>query len=78
MVFRQIPQILPNIPVEQQVHIVNWSIINQPLQLAALKHIPGDFGFHQSAVNGDHAAVSVFDLHSGSIDIELTRNNLTH
>ena len=76
MILRYIAQILLNIPVEQQVHIVNWRIINQPSQFTALIHIPGNLGFHQSAVNGDHAAVYKSDFDTGSVDIERTGNYL--
>ena len=76
MVFRHIFQIPPNIPVEQQVYIVHRRIINQPLQLATLIHIPCNLVFNQGAVNGNHAAVYKPDLDTGSVDIELTGNNL--
>ena len=51
MILCSIFQIIPCIPVEQQVYIVNWSIIHQLFQFAALVHIPGNLRFHQSAVN---------------------------
>ena len=75
MVFRHIPEILTNIPVEQQVHIVNRRIVHQPFQFAALVHILCNLGFHQSAVNGNHVSVSEFDLNTGGIDIEITGNS---
>ena len=61
--------------MEQQVYIVNWRIIHQPLQLAAFVHIPSNLGFYQGAVNGGHAAVHKSDFDAGSIDIERTRNH---
>ena len=62
--------------MEQQVYIVHRRIVHQPLQLAALVHIPCNLRFYQSAVNGDHAAVYKPDFDTGSVDIELTGNNL--
>ena len=53
MILRYSSQILTKIPVQQQVYIVHRRIINQPLQLAALVHIPCNLRFYQSAVNGD-------------------------
>ena len=38
-ILRHIPQILPNIPMEEQIHIVNGRIVHQPLQLDALIYI---------------------------------------
>ena len=75
MILRYSFQILPKIPVQQQVYIVHRRIINQPLQLAALIHIPCNLGFYQGAVNGDHASIGVFDLNAGGVDIERTGNN---
>ena len=76
MVLRYISQILPDISVEEQIHIVNGRIVHQPLQFTAFVHIPCNLGFYQGAVNGNHASVSEFDLHTGGVDIELARNNL--
>ena len=76
MVLRHVPQIFPDVSMEQQVYIVHRRIINQPLQLATLIHIPCNLGFNQGAVNGNHAAVYKPDLDTGSVDIELTGNNL--
>ena len=70
-ILRHIPQILPDISVEQQVYIVNWRIVHQPFQLAALEHIPRNLGFHQGAVNGDHASIGVFDLNAGGTSTAL-------
>ena len=39
MVLRYISQILPDISVEEQIHIVNGRIVHQPLQLDALIYI---------------------------------------
>ena len=39
MIIRRISQILPNVPVEQQVHIVHRGIIHQPIQFAGRVHI---------------------------------------
>ena len=72
MILRYSSQILPKIPVQQQVYIVHRRIINQPLQLAALVHIPCNLRFYQSAVNGDHADVYKPDFDTGSVDIERT------
>ena len=74
MVLRYISQILPDISVEEQIHIVNGRIVHQPLQLAALVHIPCNLGFYQGAVNGNHASIGVFDLNAGGTDIERTLN----
>ena len=72
MIRRHISQISLNIPVEQQVHVVNWRIILQPFQIATPVHIPGNLCFHQGIVDGNHSAVSEFGLDTGSVDIELT------
>ena len=78
MIVRRISQILPDVPVEQQVHIVHRSVVNQPIQFACLIHIPCDLVFDSGAVDGDHAAIGIFDLDTSSVDIELTGNNLIH
>jgi hypothetical protein len=62
--------------VEQQVHIVNRRIVHQPLQLDALVHILCNLGFYQSAVNGNHASIGVFDLNAGGVDIERIGNHI--
>lgn len=64
--------------MEQQINIVNWRMIHQPLQFTAFVYIPCNLGFHQSAVNGDHAAVYKPDLDTGGVDIERTGNNLLY
>ena len=76
MVLRHIPQILLDIPVEEQIHIVNGRIVHQPFQFTALVYIPCNLGFYQGAVNGNHASVSEFDLHTGGVDIEHTGNHI--
>ena len=72
IIFRHISQILPNIPMEQQINIVNWRIIHQPLQFTAFVYIPCNLGIHQSAIDGDHTSIGVFNLNAGGIDIERT------
>ena len=74
-ILRHIPQILPDISVEQQVHIVNWRIVHQSLQFTAFVHIPCNPGFYQGAVNRNHASVIEFDLYTGGVDIKRTRNH---
>ena len=78
MIFRHIPQILPHIPMQQQIYIVHWSIIDQPIQFAGFVHIPGDLAFDSDTVNRDYATIGIFDLDTGGVDIELTRDNLIH
>ena len=55
MIVRRVSQILPNVPVEQQVHIVYWGVIDQPIQFAGFVHIPGDLAFDSDTVNRDYA-----------------------
>ena len=43
------------------------SVCHQPLQFTAFVHIPCNLGFYQGAVNGNHASVSEFDLHTGGV-----------
>ena len=64
--------------MEQQVHIVHRGVIHQPIQFTGFLHIPGNFVFDSGAIDGDHAAVGIFDLDTGDVDMELARNNLIH
>ena len=58
--------------MEQQVHIVNWRIIHQPIQFAGFVHISGNFIFNSGTVDRDHAAIGIFDFDTVGVDIELT------
>ena len=78
MMIRCVSQILPDISMEQKVHIVHRGVIDQPIQFTGFVHIPGNLIFYPGAVDGDHAAICIFDLDTGGVDIELTRNNLTY
>ena len=78
MIIRRISQILSNIPVEQQIHIIYRSVIDQSIQFAGFVHIPDDLVFDSGAVDGDHAAVCIFDLDTGCVDIEFIRDLSFH
>ena len=74
-ILRHIFEIFPDVTVEQQIHIVHRSIVYQPVPLACFVHIPGNLIFNLRTVDRDHAAVCILDLHTGSVDIELSGNN---
>ena len=57
--------------MEQQINIVNWRIIHQPLQFTAFVYIPCNLSFYQCAVNGDHASIGVFDLNAANNHISM-------
>ena len=78
MIICRISQILPNVPVEQQIHIVHRGIIYQLIQFAGFVHIPGNLVLDPGAVDRDHASIGIFDLDTGGVDIELARDNLIH
>ena len=75
VILRHIFQILPDVTVEQQIHIVHRCIVYQPVQFACFVHIPGNLVFDSGTVDGDHAPIGKFNLDTGSVDIERTGNN---
>jgi len=64
--------------MEQQIHIVHRGIVDQPIQFAGFVHIPGNLILDSGAVDGDHAAIGIFYLDTGGVDIEFARDNLIH
>ena len=68
-------QIFHRITFQYQVCIFKWCVVNKIVQLRPFIYIVGYLVFHGDRVNGNHAAISKFQLHAGSIHVELTKSS---
>ena len=64
--------------VQYKIGVFQRLIVNQPVQLRAVKAAVCDFVLHGSAVDGDCAAVCEKQLHAARVDIELAGNNIVN
>ena len=70
--------ILLQVATKHKLRIFQRLIVNQPVQFRPLIHIVGNLVFHGDGVNGNDADIKEFQLYTGSVNVELTRNQSIH
>ena len=63
-------EILLHIAIQHQIGIAQRVVVDQVVQLAAVKPCLGKLVFHGDGVNCDHAAVRKSQLHANGVHIE--------
>ena len=71
-------QIFLWITIQNQIGVLQRSVVDQPIKLRSLIHIVCHFILHGGAVDGEQRPLRQVQLHTGGVQVELTGQNLSH
>ena len=72
------PALRTQVTIQNQFCIRQRIVVDEPVQFRPLKTTIGHLILNSGTVNGNHAAVRIFQFHTGGVDIKLTGNQLFH
>lgn len=67
-----------NTAIQHKVGILHRLVVDEPVQLGAVKAVVRYLVLYGDTVDGNHAAVCKKQLHAGRVDIELAGNKFAH
>ena len=73
-----VPQIPLHIPAQDQFRIFQRGVVDQVVERGALADGFGVLVLNGVAVNGQHGAVGIYQLHAGRVDIEPITDQKLH
>ena len=61
--------------VQHKIGVFQGPVVNQVVQLRALKHIVGNLIFYGDGVDGTHGAIGKVQLNAGGVHVKFTAEN---